>query len=265
MNVLNKEYVEMEEQLQSLAQKWSKILEDKKLTNQQNVSSIHQFPVIPQLSLSIDPDLYHSFIQELLTLLKELQPALSEDITELERALTDEVLTQWIQEVISVNNYYFEQFATNHKIAEWIPFFTAEHAIRPFLRKSTVEIADTLQGAKAHGACPACGEPTRIAIINKQGKKMVTCPRCDYAWMEKKISCTHCGTDENGMIEILKVEGDESAEIHVCHHCKGYTKVVDSRKMIKEESAQLLDIKTIHLDYIAQENGFTIPEPKETH
>jgi len=58
----------------------------------------------------------------------------------------------------------------------------------------------------------------------------------------------------------IKVEGDESAEIHACHTCKGYTKVIDGRKMFKKESPTLLDVKSIHLDYIAQEKGFGILE-----
>lgn len=76
----------------------------------------------------------------------------------------------------------------------------------------------------------------------------------------EKINCAHCGSEEPGKLEILKVEKDDSAEIHVCHDCNGYTKVIDVRKMIKKDSIALLDIKSIHLDFIAQENGYGMPD-----
>ena len=54
------------------------------------------------------------------------------------------------------------------------------------------------------GACPVCGEPSRLAVINKSGKKEMTCPRCHFAWEEKKISCAHCGTEEQGQVDCVK-------------------------------------------------------------
>ena len=58
-------------------------------------------------------------------------------------------------------------------------------------------------------ACPVCGEPVKLAVINKRWKKEMTCPRCHYSWEEKKISCAHCGTEEQGQIIVLKVEEDD--------------------------------------------------------
>lgn len=50
---------------------------------------------------------------------------------------------------------------------------------------------------------------------------------------------------------MLRVEGDDSAEIHACKSCRGYTKVIDSRKLIKVPFSEILDLKRIHLDYVA--------------
>jgi FdhE protein len=197
--------------------------------------------------------------------LKELQPSLSEELNRLEATLSNNVLKHWYKEALAVNNFYFEQFAEEQKLAPWLPFFVAEHALRPYLQKAAVEMADILKGAKGHEGCPACGEPSRLAIINSNAKKEITCPRCNYSWEEKKISCAHCGNDVPKEIEILKIEKEEQSEIYVCQSCKGYTKVIDARKLMKVEAPALLDIKSIHLDYIAHENGFGVPEVKGTH
>jgi FdhE protein len=265
MNVINKEYQQLEEQIQVLSEKWSLTIGNVTLTSPETISAIQHYPVIPQLGQSVDIEKYESFIVDLLALLKESQPALLADFEKLEQVITQNILEQWYKEAIAVNNFYFEKFAKDHQIAEWVPFFVAEHAVRPFLKKISKEMEEILEKAEHTGSCPACGEAPRIAIINKKGKKEITCPRCEYAWEVKKIKCAHCGNEEPRKIEIMKVEKEDSAEVHVCSECMGYTKVIDVRKKIKQEPIALLDITSIHLDFIAQENGYGIPEKKNVN
>lgn len=265
MTVLNKQYLEQEEQIQALSEKWQEAIENKILTNEKECSKVSVFPIIPQIHLEVDLNDYHAFLLELFALLEENQPGLAGDIAQLKEVLTKDVLQQWFHEGIAVNHLYFEEIAKKAQVKEWLPMFAAEHGVRPFLQKAAAEIQGILKEAEAHHGCPACGEPSRLATIGKKGKKEIVCPRCSYSWEEKKISCAHCGCEEPGKIEILKIEGDERAEVHVCHECKGYTKVIDTRKMIKKDAPQLLDSKFIHLDYIAQEHGFGVPDDKEVH
>ncbi len=265
MNVTNKEYQLLEEKIQSLSEQWTNLIEQETVIIPEERSTFKAFPAFSQLQLQINIEQYRSFILELYSLLKEYHSGLAEDLERLEMEMTNEVLIQWIKEAIEVNDVYFENFAAEHQVAEWIPFFVAEHPLRPFLQKASIEMTEELNKAKAQGCCPACGEAPRVAIINKKGKKEITCPRCHYAWEVKKISCAHCGSEEAGKIEILRVEKDDSSEIHVCHDCQGYTKVIDVRKLIQIEAISMLDLKTIHLDIIAQENGFGLAEVKEVH
>lgn len=260
----NQQYEKLQEQIQQLSQKWADtVMDDELITTVQ--STVNSIPLIPQLNISVNIEQYHSFIKELLSFLAHEQPALSNDCEMLEQSLTAENIQEWFQSTVKINSYYFEEYAQKLAISEWLPFFVAEHAARPFLQKLALKHKEELDQADHHHGCPACGEPARFAVVSKKGKKELTCPRCDYAWQEKKISCAHCGTEDHNQLEILKLEGQESAQIHVCHSCKGYTKVIDVRKMIKKESPQILDIKTIHLDIIAQENGYGIPTKVITH
>ncbi|MGG0718988.1 formate dehydrogenase accessory protein FdhE [Robertmurraya massiliosenegalensis] len=265
MNVLNKDYQQLQEQIQQLSDKWNQQLQEDILTDSEQIKTITQYPALSQLKLSVDLDQYHRFIEELLHLLRDTQPSLDSDIQTLLTTITTEVLGQWFPEALTVNQDFFEKFAENHHVANWLPYFVAEHAIRPYLQKAAAEVKEELKNVDVSGGCPACGEAPRLAIINKKGKKEVTCPRCQFAWEVKKIKCAHCGSEEPGKLEILKVEKDDSAEVHVCHECKGYTKVIDVRKKIKKESIALLDIKSIHLDFIAQENGYGVSEHSDVN
>lgn len=265
MKIVNKEYIQLQENIQALIEKWSKELQNENLTNSEEVEAISQFPAIPQLSLTINTEKYHIILSELFSLLKEHQNQLSVDLQKLEDSLTNETLEKWFKEAITVNQYYFTQYADELGVAQWLPFFVAEQGIRPYLQRINEEIAPILKKSKDNRCCPSCGEPNRLALINKEGKKVIACPRCNWTWQGKKVKCAHCGNDKPGGIEVLKVEKDERAQIYVCHNCKGYTKVIDTRALIKKESPSLLDINTIYLDYIAQENGYGIPEEKEVH
>jgi FdhE protein len=57
-------------------------------------------------------------------------------------------------------------------------------------------------------------------------------------------------------MKFLTIEGDAVSQIQVCEDCKGYIKIIDTRQYIEKPSAALLDLNSIHLDYVAQDNGY---------
>lgn len=260
----NQQYEQLEQEIDKLKQLWSEQIQAENLLAKGVPGTIQEGPLVPQLSLTIPVAQYQVFIEELLELLCEHQPGLQDEANRLVELLTEEIVQEWFQAAITLNDFYFANFAETHQLAVWLPHFVAEQAARPYLKAIASATAPTLEKMPHHG-CPACGEPPRLAVISKKGKKELACPRCEYAWEEKKISCAHCGTEDHHDLEILKLEGHESSEIHVCHSCKGYTKLIDVRKMFKKESPQVLDAKSIHLDYIAQEKGYGMPIKQVTH
>lgn len=263
-NVINKEYEELQKKIISLSGKWYEGLSNHTLV-QESAKELSITPVIPQLNLNIDLDVYHSFIKELIDLLKEQQPALEAELGKLSEVLDTAVLKKWADAAIEINTFYFSSFAEKHGVAEWLPQFVAETAIRPFMKKAQAELKESLKELDHNHGCPACGEPARFAIVGKSGKKEITCPRCHYAWEQKKISCAHCGSEDHENQVILKVEGEESAQVHACKSCNGYTKVVDTKRLIDTAAPELLDLRTIHLDFIAQEKGFGIDKGTEVN
>ncbi|QED49783.1 formate dehydrogenase accessory protein FdhE [Cytobacillus dafuensis] len=262
INVLDSEYEKLQKDIQALNDKWSEQCSDIIINGIEKIKDM-KAPYLSQLELAIDFHQYRSFIEELLALISCNKSELKISADKAISLLNDDVLQRWFKEAIAVNDIYFKKFAEENDLPEWLPMFAAEHAVRPYLQKAAEKLKDKLKKSDHNHGCPSCGEPARFAIIDKSGKKELTCPRCLHSWEEKKISCAHCGTE--GDLVIIKIEEEESAEIHACHKCKGYTKVIDVRQMFKKESPTLLDIKSIHLDYIAQEKGFGIPEVTGAH
>lgn len=262
--IINPEYMKLQEEISSLYEKWVKTLLQQSIVKKEKIDS-KQYPLIPQVSLLMYNKDYHSFLEDLFKVINEHKPELQEELEKIDALLEEGTLAKWFNEALIVNSYYFNDWAEKNHVSQWLPLFSAEHAVRPYLQKAAIELAEDLPQQGHHGGCPCCGEPARLAVIKKNGKKEITCPRCHYAWEQKKISCAHCGTEVQGEVTVLRLEEDDRADIYVCHTCKGYTKVIDSRKLIDMPTAELLDLQTIHLDYIAQEKGYGIENVTNSH
>ncbi|WP_428910156.1 formate dehydrogenase accessory protein FdhE [Niallia sp. Krafla_26] len=263
-NVISPEYLKLQEDISKVNKAGLERLSQQEIVIKKD-SNIKGYPLLPQQELHINVRDYRSFIEDLIHIIQDNIAESAQELDKLKTVLDDECLEKWAKEAIAVNSYYFSDFAKEHDLPEWLPLFIAESAVRPFIQKATQELEEQITVEKGHkGSCPVCGEPPRLAVINKEGKKEITCPRCHFSWEEKKISCAHCGTEEPGQVIVLRVEDDDSAEIYACKSCKGYTKLIDIRKLLKVSSPEILDLKTIHLDYIAQEHGYGFIEDEET-
>jgi FdhE protein len=178
--------------------------------------------------------------------------------------LSEEAGKRWMDEALAFNQAYFVNFAEENGIEEWIPQFLAETAVRPYLHRTAELVEEHMEHAKSGNGCPVCGEPARLAIIDENGKKVVQCPRCLGHWHVKRLECAHCGSENHEKMNFITVEGDSVSQIHVCDECNGYIKVIDTRQYIEKPQAALLDLNTLHLDFVAQEKGYQAPGVKKT-
>lgn len=252
-SVINKEYEQLQEDISKLRMSWYEQLPDTIVAGQAVTSST---PIIPQVKLSIDTAQYEDFMKQLITVMEEKQPQLTPQLNKVASLIDDQKTGNFATAAMEMNTAYFDKFAADYQLEAWLILFVAENAIRPYLQKAAEELKPSLEKIDGPRHCPACGEPPRMATIGQTGKMEVTCPRCYYTWGIKKISCAHCGTDNHEDIVVIKIDGDERHEIHGCKNCHCYTKVIKTASMIRVPNADLLDIKTIHLDYIAQEKGY---------
>jgi FdhE protein len=109
-----------------------------------------------------------------------------------------------------------------------------------------------------HGYCPLCGGlPVMGELVDEEGKKMLQCGVCATSWEFTRLKCPHCGNTEHDTLEYFTASGEPGYRVDICRKCSCYLKVLDSREVGKGLPLDIEDIATLHLDVLAQKEGFT--------
>jgi FdhE protein len=107
------------------------------------------------------------------------------------------------------------------------------------------------------GYCPICGgTPAMGELVGEEGKKLLHCSICASEWGVIRLMCTYCGNDETDSLEYFTAEGEAGYRVDICRKCSGYLKVVDSRELGEGLPMDVEDLNTLHLDLMAQKEGF---------
>ncbi|MFK9091619.1 formate dehydrogenase accessory protein FdhE [Bacillus salipaludis] len=266
-SVVSKEYMDLQKEIVKLQEQWKLQLDPETIRPKLDKAAMEAgVPAAALTAIDFEISLFLQWIEEVNTTLLKFNPELAEKLARITSLLNEETAIRWIDEAFSFNHVYFTSFAVEHGLEEWIPQFLAETALRPYLQLTAEKIQPVINRAVPGAGCPVCGEPVRLATLADEGKKVIHCPRCQANWHAKRLECSHCGSEDHKTIQFLTIEGDAISQIQVCEECKGYIKIIDTRQYITKPSAALLDLNSIHLDFVAQENGYNaVGEKKETN
>jgi FdhE protein len=107
------------------------------------------------------------------------------------------------------------------------------------------------------GYCPVCGElPPISEVAGKEAPKRLFCVYCETVWPFEPYSCPFCGKEEEAGRKRLVVGEEREYSIEVCTECRKYIKAVDVNIIGKRVPLDVENIATIHLDMLAQQEGF---------
>jgi FdhE protein len=133
-----------------------------------------------------------------------------------------------------------------------------EESLRPFLSRQAARYGSRIAAANwTEGYCPVCGKEPKIGEIRQEeGFRYLFCSQCGYEWNFRRIKCPFCGNEEHDSLAYFTVEGEERYRVDVCNVCKRYIKMVDFRELKREANLDVEDIATLHLDILANEEGY---------
>ncbi|MFJ5717063.1 formate dehydrogenase accessory protein FdhE [Neobacillus sp. NPDC093127] len=256
-SVVSKEYQELHKEIVKLQQQWKLQLNPETIRPNLDKAAMEAgVPAAALTAIDFEISLFLQWIEEINAILINSHPELEPKLSGITSLLNEETAIRWIEEAFAFNHVYFASFADSHGLEGWIPQFLAETALRPYLQLTAEKVQHEIHHSTPGAGCPVCGEPVRLATLKEEGKKVIHCPRCLAHWHAKRLECSHCGNEDHKTIQFLTVEGDAVSQIQVCDTCRGYTKIIDTRQYISKPSAALLDLNSIHLDFVAQENGY---------
>lgn len=135
-----------------------------------------------------------------------------------------------------------------------IPFM-----LRPFYQRMAEPFRAHIQAREVErNCCPVCGSrPALSILLDESQRRRLYCDLCRTEWFHARIGCIHCGTDEPDALGVLQVPGEEHCRLDVCYHCRGYIKTILVEKMPRPLYLPLESAATLHLDFIADREGFT--------
>ena len=266
-SVVSKEYLDLQKEIVLLQEQWKQQIDPESIKpNLDKAAMAAGVPAAALTAIDFDISLFRQWIEEINATLIKSNSELETKLARISDLVDEQTAIRWIDEAFSFNQLYFTNFALECGLEEWIPQFLAETALRPYLQLTADKVQQVIDRAVPGAGCPVCGEPVRLAALEEEGKKVVHCPRCHAHWNAKRLECCHCGNEDHQSINFLTIEGDAVSQIQVCDVCKGYIKMIDTRQYITKPSAALLDLNSIHLDFVAQENGYqAVGEKNETN
>ena len=138
----------------------------------------------------------------------------------------------------------------------------AQNALKPALRAWCRQVSPVANGISWNkGICFVCGAAATLGELQENDQvKHLRCGSCGADWTLGRLRCIYCGNDDHKTKHYLYEETLRDQQlVEVCDQCKGYLKIIAAFTPTAPELLPVEDLATLHLDYIAQERGYSRP------
>ncbi|GAA5097201.1 formate dehydrogenase accessory protein FdhE [Wohlfahrtiimonas larvae] len=194
-------------------------------------------------------------------LLQYLPITLKSVLGELQKkALTDEVqkvtqeLSQLTDDVIIDYGWALLGY-TETEIAKEFQLFLSIALKIVYVKSATLAELPKLEVEQGFHHCPMCGDAPIASVIDPMdnGLRYLVCNLCETKWHKVRSTCHNC--PNTGRIELLSVEGQESAmKAESCPECNTYIKHIDRTKNPMLD-VYVEDLATLSLDFTLAEDN----------
>jgi len=135
-----------------------------------------------------------------------------------------------------------------------------QNALKPALREWRRQLTPVAEGIPWNkGACFVCGDAAALAELQGNNQTMhLRCSRCGADWVFRRLQCMYCGNEDPDTQRYLDSGNrNKILRAEACDTCKGYVKVIAAFSPTPTELLAVEDLATLHLDYSAQERGYS--------
>jgi len=140
-------------------------------------------------------------------------------------------------------------------------FFFLIQSLKPVLENMAEQWRSALKEFSwDKGFCPFCGGSAGMGEIREEGRRFLHCTLCGTEWEYPRMKCPYCQNEDQEKLTYFQVEDDIGNRVDICLACRHYWKTVDSREMEGPLDFEVEDYLTLHLDHLAQQEGYIRPE-----
>jgi len=208
----------------------------------------------------IDLEAAKRLFQSLCRIAKKENQTLQKGIEKIQRATRGRKIDmdRFLREMMLPDSPYVRELSSLLGLDRDILLFFGRASIQPYLEKAADLLRDEVDLKEwSEGICPICGSPPLLSeLAETEGRRLLICSLCGYRWHSVRMACPFCGTNDQKAHRYLFVEGDDTVRIDVCDECKKYIKTLDSRMMGGRIFPLLEYMGTLHLDILAQQEGY---------
>jgi len=150
-----------------------------------------------------------------------------------------------------------ERISRRWGIPDSMLYFLAVTSLKPSLLAIRQRYGPLIAGGNwEQRYCPLCGSEPYMAYFDKKGKRYLHCELCGTEWAFPRVKCPFCQNEDQEELGYFEPEEERGLRVYFCRKCSRYIKTVDRRVFEKEIPLELEYLGTLHLDLLAEKEGF---------
>jgi FdhE protein len=167
--------------------------------------------------------------------------------------------------VLAGNDVQLQGVAESLGIDAAVLLFVLTRLIKPFAEKWGESAGTIIKDREwLKGYCPLCGSWPNISFWRGEGgRRWLHCSFCGHEWTFMRTVCPFCENADQQQLESIYSEDRPSEAVDVCLACKRYLLRKDLREEVHEVLPEVAALGMVHLDALAQEQGFQPPAPDD--
>ena len=236
--------------------------EIKYVRNDESLSEVKEkegFPLFSAESLPLDFKAASSLFQRLLEYLTSKKRKDKEALKNtLDKVRTD---SKWMNDIINAflagNEEILLKTSKELGLEPAVLSFLIYMALKPSLNTFRESVKEKIkEGSWQYGYCPLCGSYPDIAYLDEQGTRFLHCQLCGHEWRYPRLKCPSCKNEKAKELGYFESDQEKGFRVDFCKKCNHYIKTLDTRITGQPAPLELESLTTLHLDMLAQEQGF---------
>lgn len=232
--------------------------------NEKDLPAEERFSLVGKEDFPIDMEASIDLFRSLCRLGGAANPHIASQVEKIEQSLHDGTMDLKALFAGGGKEQTIGQVAADRGLDKQVLSFLVWTSTRPSIEAGREQLrGDFDPETWRKSRCPVCGSLPALSLLRGDGgMRYSLCSCCGCQWKIDRLSCSVCGSREQGALHYFCGEGEDACRIDLCDTCRHYIKTIDYRSL-EESDPSLEDLATLHLDVLAAQKGYrrAVPNP----